>query len=816
MRLRISGVPVAVMLALVVGMVFATAPGRASAESDEAPDPHTITTTLYPGWNMVAWLGPEAPATDLFEAIPQLARASAWDADNQRYQRRTINSVARYGLTELEPGMGLWLELGGDTPFEWTRTVPEGGVLLSLRAGRNLVGWSGSDAMLTEDALKRFGASLVSAARWDAVERRYDRYRPDAAGESDMLAELGQGDGLWVELTEDARWWQSGAADAEFTFPDSVPAEKQAAIRDDMADIVSFFAERYGIVPPPFSVTVDLDIDIFAGVLAQEILIGRGALNYSLLPVTLAHEYFHVLQGRLGAYAPPGPDPSPRWMTEGAATYAGGLYQQARWSTSAEELRHDRLRHSLTVTQRLDDLGLSRLVYAGAGPAYNLAAMAVEWLSGYAVAGSEEQFAPEVPGWTRGWADDGTYVAYYQRLSSFFDWKDAFERVFGLSADDFYDSFEAYRGALTSSRFPHLADDADEPVLVFVGDVQQETETAVRGAFSDVLTFFGERFAAGPADYTVFAAVDSESVTEAYVRAFGGDPNDGFCSRASAATPGLAVIDLTCRASAPYYMDRYHFDHVLHRLAPQPSLPDAEDGLDVRGPWWLRVAAKSYTEHAYEATNGEVTIEAIRDEQVTLARRLTPSLASLEVSDDVVDAGYWKARALAFLAGAWLAEHAGEPALFEYYRQLPSSTSWEDAFETAFGMTVADFHAAFEAHRAEVAPPHVLHHIRGVMLDPDGAAATGTWVAAHGGAAYWEDTALTAEDGSFELAVRDGHYALNFDATTSDCLIPTDQRINLGASVSVDGADITGIEIRLPDGSSCAASRPPPHGSTAP
>ena len=121
-------------------------------------------------------------------------------------------------------------------------------------------------------------------------------------------------------------------------------------------------------------------------------------------------------------------------------------------------------------------------------------------------------------------------------------------------------------------------------------------------------------------------------------------------------------------------------------------------------------------------------------------------------------------------------------------------------------MSVADFHAAFEAHRAEVAPPDVLHHIRGVVLDPTGAAATGTWVGANGGAVHWEDTTLTAADGSFELAVRDGHYALDFDATISDYLIPTDQRINLGASVSVDGADITGIEIRLPDGSSCAAS----------
>ena len=67
--------------------------------------------------------------------------------------------------------------------------------------------------------------------------------------------------------------------------------------------------------------------------------------------------------------------------------------------------------------------------------------------------------------------------------------------------------------------------------------------------------------------------------------------------------------------------------------------------------------------------------------------------------------GYREAWALASLAGVRLAEHAGEASLFEYYRQLPASVSWEEAFGAAFGMSAADFHEAFEAYRAEAAPP---------------------------------------------------------------------------------------------------------------
>jgi hypothetical protein len=37
-------------------------------------------------------------------------------------------------------------------------------------------------------------------------------------------------------------------------------------------------------------------------------------------------------------------------------------------------------------------------------------------------------------------------------------------------------------------------------------------------------------------------------------------------------------------------------------------------------------------------------------------------------------------------------------------------------------------------------------------------------------------------------------------------MVPTDDRQHLGAMAEVDGGDVTGVEIRLPDGSVCAAS----------
>ncbi|MDE2697050.1 MAG: carboxypeptidase-like regulatory domain-containing protein [Chloroflexota bacterium] len=786
---------------LAVLVVLATAPTRASAQSEDAADSETVTTTLHPGWNMVGWLGPDAPASDLFEAIPALQRALAWDAEHQRYQRRTRTSISRYGLRDLQPGMGLWLVLGGDEPFEWTRPVVAGGVLASLRAGRNLVGWAGTDGMAIEEALTRFGGSLLAASQWDADSQGYDHYRPDAGHSRNTLVELERGDGLWVELTADARWWQSEAAGVEFTFSDSVPAERHALVRNDMASVVTFYAERYGIKPPEFSVTVDFDLDIFAGVRAREILISQAALDYAYLGATLAHEYFHILQGRLGDY--PAIDPSPRWMTEGAATYAGGLYERERWGTPAESLRLSRLRHSLAISEQLDDLTLSRLFYRGAGPVYSLAALAVEWLSGYAAADSPDMFDPTGPGWSNQLPDHATYVDYYAALASADDWKRAFVRAFGLQLDDFYESFESYRNALTVSRFPHLGDNEERPLLVLVGDVPAETAAAVSSAFEDVQAFFSDRLGAGAADYTVYTAADSQSAVGAYERAFGGTPPASFCSRASHDAPILIVIDLSCRANTPHYLDRYHLYYTVGRLAPRSSLPPAEDGIEGWGPWWLRMAIRSYTERAYEATNEDVTIEEIRDSEVTLAGRMVAPLASLETGDDAIAVGYHEARALAFLAGTWLAEHADEVALLEYYRQLPSSMSWREAFEAAFGMSVEDFFEEFEAYRAEVAPPPP-YRIRGVVLDTAGNPSGGAWVAANRGEGRWEDTTRTGADGVFELTVGDGRYHVDVDLTTTGCVVPTDDRLHPGGIVEVDGGDVTDVEIRLPEGSSCA------------
>ena len=52
------------------------------------------------------------------------------------------------------------------------------------------------------------------------------------------------------------------------------------------------------------------------------------------------------------------------------------------------------------------------------------------------------------------------------------------------------------------------------------------------------------------------------------------------------------------------------------------------------------------------------------------------------------------------IAAELLAKNSGESNLLEYHALQNSKTTWQEAFEKAFGMTVTQFYDLFEEHRA--------------------------------------------------------------------------------------------------------------------
>ena len=338
MRLRSARALVAALLVALAVWAVST-PGVALGQ-DEAP---TVTTRLYPGWNMVGWVGKTAAVADLFAAIPELQQVRGWDTEAQRFRRSTRTSTG-YGMNRVTGGQGLWLVIGGEAAVDWERPVSDRYVLLSLEAGLNLVGWTGSDGAPIEEAFRRFGDAVRSAFRWDAETRRFDSYVP-GAGAFNTLGVLNRGDAIWVELAREARWWQSETGSTHFTFGEGVSAERQAEVRRALTNVIGFFAESYGIEPPQFTLSTgegssSAVTTTFIGTppASRVILSTLQIANHLVgdeLESTLAHEYFHVLQHNFARYPYP-----PSWMTEGAATYASGIYEgvptgRRRWQHPA-------------------------------------------------------------------------------------------------------------------------------------------------------------------------------------------------------------------------------------------------------------------------------------------------------------------------------------------------------------------------------------------------------------------------------------------------------------------------------------------------
>ena len=692
--MRVAWLPRTLLASLVVVVVvlcagLAPSPSAATEEPADDADDATITTTLYPGWNMVGWVGPETPASELFDELPALGRIVAWDAEEQRYLRLMPSSGSMGDQHLLTPGDGLWLYIGGTSPVEWTREASEDSVLLDLRAGPNLVAWAGRDGTPTEEAVARLGDRLELAWAWNAEVQEYRLYHPSAG--LDQVQALNHGDALLLELSNGGRWWQPGAAPPPVVFLGEFTEERQAEISGWVDDTRALFGERWGVGGP---VTTTYVGDREAVAPTYRMLRGKDVItcgDYGGWVIFLvgdcvnegahAHEYFHALQGHLTAWSG---KQVPGWMIEGSATYALILYRGSVSTTqTADERIQEARQQDAVVLRRSKLLPLSELEDYSAtikpgNSGYTLGFLAVAWLA--------ER------------AGEQSIIDFFVRLADAPGWREAFEGAFGLVVDDFYEHFAAYL-AEVAAPLPHLTDDSPEPALQFVGDVPAATREAVREEFERIQTFFVEELGAGTADYTMLVAADDESAETAH-RLVLSTEYSGYCNNVLFGAAG--IVNLGCGVRNPEYGLVFpHYEGVKNQLVPSASLPRTPDGRPTNGPAWLVRGAVTYVEYRYLDMVGHEDYRSLRAAQVLHSTGIALPLADMEAYEGLSG----RRAAVSFLAVEWLLERAGDTALFEYYRQLDGSETWEEAFEATFGIAVDDFYEEFEAYRARVAPP---------------------------------------------------------------------------------------------------------------
>ena len=224
-------------------------------------------------------------------------------------------------------------------------------------------------------------------------------------------------------------------------FVGELSPERRDELRAAVEYVVAYFGDRYGIVPPEFTVYISPDAqaanDLFheiTGVRLQgrsHVLVAGGTPDTGLfafvagpivhrrdgeLENSLAHEYYHILQRSI--LGMPTTLLSPGWIVEGSAEYNGELYREYRTG-----FRPDPTIRLLAMRDEESYAGLE---------GYEAVALLFDWV-------------------VRQSGKPDSHIEYWQLVADHRDWRAAFESAFGLAVDEYLEAFESYRSDLASA-----------------------------------------------------------------------------------------------------------------------------------------------------------------------------------------------------------------------------------------------------------------------------------------------------------------------------------------------------------------------------
>lgn len=245
---------------------------------------------------------------------------------------------------------------------------------------------------------------------------------------------------------------------------------------------------------------------------------------------------------------------------------------------------------------------------------------------------------------------------------------------------------------------PESSDDA--PAIHFWGDVPEYQQVAVRARTASVVEFFESHYGVRVPDLEVHVGSDDTALGEATRSAAGAREWVGFQQYRD----GLLFIRMDASADA--------IGH-LYFYAIQDYLSPGRGG----GPGWLKEGAAAYAAHLYQHVRGERSLDEAMDYNRWASSYVSAPLEHFAAERPAVPQTD-SSKSLAALAVGWLVEQGVEDSLIAYYRLLPGSESWTEAFELAFGLPFSEVYSAFAVYRAETVA--VRRDVSGVVLGPDG------------------------------------------------------------------------------------------------
>ena len=147
----------------------------------------------------------------------------------------------------------------------------------------------------------------------------------------------------------------------------------------------------------------------------------------------------------------------------------------------------------------------------------------------------------------------------------------------------------------------------------------------------------------------------------------------------------------------------HELSHVYqYTLQNHGRFDNTHSEVHVIGPAWMQEGFAEFHGMAALAQGGIRPYEQRRQQHLSWALRVDVSLKETETYNGLLGGpGRFD---LAGLAAELLASQSSAAALIRYWTLLGPDTTWQQAFQTAFGMTIDDFYTRFADHRANGYP----------------------------------------------------------------------------------------------------------------
>ncbi len=236
----------------------------------------------------------------------------------------------------------------------------------------------------------------------------------------------------------------------------------------------------------------------------------------------------------------------------------------------------------------------------------------------------------------------------------------------------------------------------------FLGDFTDEEQASIRLELKTAQVVFAERFGVVVSDFTVY--VMTNDIYEERMAAVLHEQAD-FALACGLVAPDQPVIIVP--GDCPEGRSQGAFlAHEYFRILQQDAggLAWRQQVGTVRSmAWldWIEAGSAAYASALVSDATGGIPLNDRREEtQLRWAELAQPFPRN---RGDIADPAHAPVftHHVGLLATEWLAEQAGPEAILKFF-QFGGHAA---AFEAAFGMTLDEFHDAFEQHRLEVAPP---------------------------------------------------------------------------------------------------------------